>query len=122
VNAGGLVAGAIGYLNPMLAALLRNLSTLLVVFNSSRLINDNPDAGRPTQRPGALTTMAGLNNRAPHGYRVNEIRVEVVEEQAGRQVVNCINIANSILYLAAPADRKSPWTRKPDTYGSTWFT
>ena len=66
--------------------------------------------------------MAGLNNRAPHGYRINEIRAEVVEEQAGRQVVNCINIANSILCLAAPADRTSLWRRQPDTYESTCFT
>src|SRR6185369_8768153 len=38
VNAGGLFLGAMGTLNPFLAAVLHNLSTLLVVFNSARLI------------------------------------------------------------------------------------
>lgn len=43
VNSGGIVAGALGYINPFLAAVLHNLSTLLVVANSARLITYDPD-------------------------------------------------------------------------------
>jgi cation-transporting P-type ATPase C len=43
VNAGGIVCGAFGLLNPFLAAILHNLSTLLVVLNSARLIRYDPD-------------------------------------------------------------------------------
>ena len=42
VNAGGVVLGALGLLNPLLAAVLHNLSTLLVVGNSARLIGFDP--------------------------------------------------------------------------------
>ena len=44
VNAGGILVGALGAINPFVAAALHNLSTLLVVFNSARLIGYNPDA------------------------------------------------------------------------------
>jgi cation-transporting P-type ATPase C len=44
VNSVGIVAGAFGALNPLLAAVLHNLSTILVVLNSTRLINFDPDA------------------------------------------------------------------------------
>jgi manganese/zinc-transporting P-type ATPase C len=43
VNAGGVVAGAFGFLNPFLAAVLHNLSTLLVVGNSARLVGFRPN-------------------------------------------------------------------------------
>jgi len=45
VNAGGILVGALGAINPFVAAALHNLSTLLVVFNSARLIGYDPDAG-----------------------------------------------------------------------------
>jgi cation-transporting P-type ATPase C len=44
VNAGGVVLGALGLLNPLFAAVLHNLSTLLVVGNSARLVTFDPDA------------------------------------------------------------------------------
>jgi cation-transporting P-type ATPase C len=49
VNALGLVMAAAGKLNPILAAVLHNLSTILVVCNSSRLIHYSPgdSAGAP---------------------------------------------------------------------------
>jgi Cd2+/Zn2+-exporting ATPase len=67
---GGLTAGAFGYLNPIVAAILHNAGSLLVVFNSARLVrlgeelepfqpspNDQPraDDARPTPQlaPGA---------------------------------------------------------------------
>jgi len=45
VNSAGIVAGVFGALNPLLAAVLHNLSTLLVVLNSTRLIGYDPEAG-----------------------------------------------------------------------------
>jgi manganese/zinc-transporting P-type ATPase C len=44
VNAGGIVVSALGAINPFIAAALHNLSTLLVVLNSSRLLAYDPDA------------------------------------------------------------------------------
>ena len=44
VNAGGILIGALGAINPFVAAALHNLSTLLVVFNSARLLGYDPDA------------------------------------------------------------------------------
>jgi cation-transporting P-type ATPase C len=41
----GLYLGAMGSINPIIAAVLHNLSTLLVVGNSTRLIHFEPDAG-----------------------------------------------------------------------------
>lgn len=43
VNAGGIMVSALGMINPFIAAALHNLSTLLVVLNSSRLLTYEPD-------------------------------------------------------------------------------
>jgi cation-transporting P-type ATPase C len=51
VNAGGIAFGAFGMLNPFLAAILHNLSTLLVVLNSARLIKYDPE--QPLGPPAA---------------------------------------------------------------------
>jgi cation-transporting P-type ATPase C len=50
VNAGGVLLGALGLLNPLLAAVLHNLSTLLVIGNSARLLTFDPDAKRNHSR------------------------------------------------------------------------
>jgi len=34
----GLTASAFGYLNPIVAAILHNLGSLIVIFNSARLV------------------------------------------------------------------------------------
>jgi cation-transporting P-type ATPase C len=44
VNSVGLVLAAAGRINPIIAALLHNLSTMLVIFNSARLIHYSPAA------------------------------------------------------------------------------
>jgi cation-transporting P-type ATPase C len=44
VNSVGLVMAAAGTINPIIAALLHNLSTILVIFNSARLIHYSPPA------------------------------------------------------------------------------
>jgi cation-transporting P-type ATPase C len=56
VNAGGVVLGAFGLLNPLLAAVLHNLSTLLVVANSARLVAFDPDAGAMAMPVSAAQT------------------------------------------------------------------
>jgi cation-transporting P-type ATPase C len=43
VNSVGIFAGAFGALNPLLAAVLHNLSTICVVLNSTRLIHYEPE-------------------------------------------------------------------------------
>ncbi len=68
VNAGGVVLGAFGLLNPLLAAVLHNLSTLLVVGNSARLVTFDPDAsGARTARSGPLPPVARIT---PEGHAV----------------------------------------------------
>jgi cation-transporting P-type ATPase C len=68
VNSGGVVLGAFGLLNPLLAAVLHNLSTLLVVGNSARLVSFDPDAsGDRTTRSGPLPPVARIT---PEGNAV----------------------------------------------------
>lgn len=44
VNSVGLVLAAAGSINPIIAAVLHNLSTMLVIFNSAQLIHYSPAA------------------------------------------------------------------------------
>jgi len=53
VNAGGVLLGAFSVLNPLIAAILHNLSTLLVVINSARLITFDPDSPGKLQKAGS---------------------------------------------------------------------
>jgi cation-transporting P-type ATPase C len=54
VNSIGLYLAAAGTINPIVAAVLHNLSTILVVFNSSRLIRFDPDLVRQDSCAGIL--------------------------------------------------------------------
>jgi cation-transporting P-type ATPase C len=54
VNLGGILVGALGLINPFVAAVLHNLSTLLVVFNSARLIGYDPEAVPARATPRCL--------------------------------------------------------------------
>jgi manganese-transporting P-type ATPase C len=56
VNLGGILVGALGMINPFVAAVLHNLSTLMVVFNSARLIHYDPDALPGRAVPALLGT------------------------------------------------------------------
>jgi cation-transporting P-type ATPase C len=47
VNSAGLLLGALGQINPIIAAVLHNLSTILVVANSRRLIDYDPGGFEP---------------------------------------------------------------------------
>jgi Cd2+/Zn2+-exporting ATPase len=58
---GGLALAAFGYINPILAALMHNAGSLIVVFNSARLVRQGeelepfqaaPAAGGPGDAPG----------------------------------------------------------------------
>ena len=66
---GGWTAGAFGYLNPIVAAILHNAGSLIVVFNSARLVRLGeelepfqaalpaaPDRGGTPADPGAQLT------------------------------------------------------------------
>ena len=55
---GGLVLAGLGYLNPIIAAVLHNAGSLLVVFNSARLVRQGEElepfqAGAPANPPSA---------------------------------------------------------------------
>jgi manganese/zinc-transporting P-type ATPase C len=54
VNSIGLYLAAAGTINPIIAAVLHNLSTILVVFNSSRLIGFDPNGIRQDTCAGRL--------------------------------------------------------------------
>ncbi|WP_414506677.1 hypothetical protein [Streptomyces sp. NEAU-L66] len=60
VNLLGLVAGAGGSINPVLAALLHNTSSIAVVANSARLVNHTP---RLPQTVDDMLTAAPLEDR-----------------------------------------------------------
>jgi Cd2+/Zn2+-exporting ATPase len=67
---GGLVLAALGYVNPIVAAIMHNLGSLVVVFNSARLVRqgeelqpyqpaaEQPPAAAPTPQGGALIPRA----------------------------------------------------------------
>jgi cation-transporting P-type ATPase C len=42
VNGAGIIFAAAGTISPFIGAILHNISTVLVTFNSSRLIRYNP--------------------------------------------------------------------------------
>lgn len=93
VNSIGLYLAAAGSINPIIAALLHNLSTILVVFNSSRLIRYDPTQmrvplGTPmeekknTRRGQSYRTTASqkkyLNNGAANLSRDEMVGAEAV--------------------------------------------
>jgi manganese/zinc-transporting P-type ATPase C len=51
VNSAGLLLGAFGRINPIIAAVLHNVSTILVVANSRRLITFAPGSFEPREAP-----------------------------------------------------------------------
>src|SRR5207248_1379442 len=63
---GGWTAGAFGYLNPIIAAILHNAGSLIVVFNSARLVRLGEElepfqtvAAEPTDKgPGPVPQLA----------------------------------------------------------------
>jgi cation-transporting P-type ATPase C len=59
VNSVGLVMAAAGTINPIIAALLHNLSTILVIFNSARLIHYSPPASAYREVMAAAQTLYG---------------------------------------------------------------
>ena len=56
VNIGGMGVAAMGYLNPFMAAILHNLSTIGVVINSAQLIKYEPD--NPSMLPSNSETIS----------------------------------------------------------------
>jgi len=62
VNSIGLCLAAAGTINPIVAAVLHNLSTLMVVFNSSRLIRYDPARQPPSPVSMRRTSMEQQEN------------------------------------------------------------
>jgi Cd2+/Zn2+-exporting ATPase len=60
---GGLAAASFGYLNPIVAAILHNIGSLFVVFNSARLVRQGEELEPFVQGEGATNT--GNGNTAP---------------------------------------------------------
>lgn len=61
---GGLAAGAFGYINPILAAILHNAGSLIVVFNSARLVRLGEEL-EPFQPPAKDEPEATATNPNP---------------------------------------------------------
>jgi Zn2+/Cd2+-exporting ATPase len=64
---GGLVAAAMGYLNPIVAAIMHNAGSLIVVFNSARLVRMGEElepfhASTPTPTAGSDSGSAASGN------------------------------------------------------------
>jgi Cd2+/Zn2+-exporting ATPase len=55
---GGLSLAAFGYITPILAALMHNAGSLIVVFNSARLVRQGEEL-EPFQAPGTPTSTGG---------------------------------------------------------------
>ena len=60
---GGWTAGAFGYLNPIIAAILHNAGSLIVVFNSARLVRLGEEL-EPFQAVSAEPTGKGTGPEA----------------------------------------------------------
>jgi cation-transporting P-type ATPase C len=67
VNSLGIVAGAAGTLNPFAAAVLHNLSSLVVLLNSARLVRYRESAPPLLPRAGAAeeTSRRRASRRVP---------------------------------------------------------
>jgi Cd2+/Zn2+-exporting ATPase len=61
---GGWTAGAFGYLNPIVAAILHNVGSLIVVFNSARLVRLGEEL-EPFQAAPAETSPPGARPQPP---------------------------------------------------------
>jgi cation-transporting P-type ATPase C len=68
INSLGLVLAALGRLNPILAAVFHNLSTIMVVGNSSRLIHYAPDGSdSPVRFTPSARKLSGAEENEIHG-------------------------------------------------------
>jgi Cd2+/Zn2+-exporting ATPase len=61
---GGLVLAAFGYVNPIVAAIMHNLGSLVVVFNSARLVRQGEEL-EPYQP--AVEPVSGVQPHPPGG-------------------------------------------------------
>jgi cation-transporting P-type ATPase C len=67
VNSAGLVLAAVGRINPILAAVLHNLSTMLVILNSARLIDYSPPASAYQVMPAGQTLYRRMPDESESG-------------------------------------------------------
>jgi Cd2+/Zn2+-exporting ATPase len=65
---GGLAAAAMGYLNPIVAAIMHNAGSLIVVFNSARLVRMGEELEpfhAPTQADAGSASTPSTGRTAP---------------------------------------------------------
>ncbi|HMF76024.1 MAG TPA: HAD-IC family P-type ATPase, partial [Bryobacteraceae bacterium] len=65
-NSIGLYLAAMGSINPIIAAVLHNLSTILVIANSTRLIQYDPDNRRALSRGVGSAARPGYGRHGEH--------------------------------------------------------
>jgi cation-transporting P-type ATPase C len=66
VNTVGIIAGAAGSLNPFLAAVLHNLSSVAVLANSMRLFRYQPAAEPVPGTPGRVVSLIAASSATPN--------------------------------------------------------
>jgi cation-transporting P-type ATPase C len=85
VNSAGLVFAAAGSINPILAAVLHNVSTLLVVFNSSRLIHYEPPMAMPLL---ASAFLAGAPDKEESHCGISSKRTDAAQGEHREQTTD----------------------------------
>jgi cation-transporting P-type ATPase C len=89
VNSVGLVLAAAAKINPIIAAVLHNLSTMLVIFNSARLIRYSPaDSAKRLIAPAQYKNgdCSGRAPNTPNGARYSSEKQEL---QQGAAQLGC---------------------------------
>lgn len=74
INAGGLAFGAFGMLNPLMAVVLHNASTLAVLLNSSKLIRYNPEQNIELEKTQPLSEVTPEIENPTENSRMEETR------------------------------------------------
>jgi cation-transporting P-type ATPase C len=68
VNSVGLIGAAAGRINPIIAAVLHNLSTMLVIFNSTRLVHYSPPGSAYRVVAAAQTLYGPMHSESENDY------------------------------------------------------
>lgn len=84
INAGGLVAAAMGMINPFAAVILHNVSTAAVLINSSGLVAYNPDEIKKITEE--TDTRKRFMFLARSTNKVDTPTVDTIDEQADEEV------------------------------------
>lgn len=81
INAGGLVAAAMGMINPFVAVLLHNISTAGVLINSSTLVAYKPDELEKLKDESRLQkSISTITNKMPLSLVLNNGKSDAIEK------------------------------------------